>query len=130
MTMEYLNFILSVAAVGLCFVFWHFYRSRSHAGGSIFSRPVSMGAKLEQAPPLKKTISGPSEKELEELAKQAQVEKWRRADPVQRAWLNRPSTDSLEGQKYTYIPSPKSCVPANQAAARNVIDINKYRLVG
>jgi len=88
-----------------------------------------MGAKVEQAPPLKKTVSGPSEKDLEELIMQRQVEKWRRADPVQRAWLNQAHAGSLEGQKYTYEPPRQSRVAANQLAQRNVVDINKYRLM-
>lgn len=88
-----------------------------------------MGAKVEQAPPLKKTVSGPSEKGLEELIMQRQVEKWRKADPVPRAWLNQAQAGSLEGQKYTYVPPRQSRVAANRLAQRNVVDINKYRLM-
>jgi hypothetical protein len=130
--MEYINFILSIAAVGLCFVLLQKNRSRTHAGSLFLTKPRGSGANAGPAPPLKKTVSGPSEKELEALEMEAQVEKWRKADPIQRRWSNR-SADPLSGKKYAYVPPQKSRTSISQAAQRKISTSpngNKFHLIG
>jgi hypothetical protein len=132
MIMEYINFILSIAAVVLCFILLQIHLSRARGDATLFTKQHVTGASRESAPPLKKTISGPSEKELEELVIEKQVEKWRNIDPIQRRWSN-PSADPLGGKKYTYVPPQKSCTSISQAAQRKVSTSpngNKFHLIG
>ena len=130
--MEYIYFVLSIAAIGLCFIFLQKSRSRMHAGGLFLTKPRGSSVNSKPAPPHKKTISGPSEKELEAFRMEEQVEKWRKVNPIQYRW-SKPSADPLSGKKYAYVPPQKSRTSTNQVAQRKVSTSpieNKFHLVG
>jgi hypothetical protein len=132
MIMEYLYFVLSIAAVGLCFALLQKSRSRTHAGGLFLTKPRGSSVNLELAPPLKKIISGLSEKELVALEAEEQVEKWRKADPIQNKWSNR-SVDPLSGKKYTNVSPQKSRKSISHVVQRKVSTSpieNKFQLIG
>ena len=132
MIMEYIYFVLSIAAICFCVLLSQKSRFSAHTGRVALTKPRGSGVNTEPAPPLKKTVSGPSEHELESLEQEKQVEKWRKADPIQRRWTHR-SADPLGGRKYVYVPRKKTSIPSNQVAQQKVstsINGNRFQLIG
>jgi hypothetical protein len=118
MTMEYLFFVISIAAIGFFVIFyWQISTTKRKNAGS----RTDESARLVPAPPLKKTISGPSEKELEEIRFQEKIELWRRGFGVRHAWQNRVHQQSLNGKKYTFEPPRKSRVEERKTAQQSTV---------
>jgi hypothetical protein len=116
MTMEYIYFVSSIAAIGLFVILFWRISATSRKNRALLDE----SARLEPVPPLKKTINGgPSEKELEEIRFQEKVEMWQRGFGVRHAWHNRSNHQSLNGQKYTYEPPRKSRVEERKAAQQS-----------
>jgi hypothetical protein len=106
MTMEYFNFVITIAAVSLVLVLvWRL-------GVSVWKgKQPNSDLNAKPFPPLKKTISGLSRKELEQIDFQGRIDVWQRDHEVRRNRLN--DTDvPLSGKKYTYIRPEKSRVAA------------------
>lgn len=104
--MEYFQFVITIAAGSLVLVLvWRL-------GGSVWkSRQLNSDLNAKPFPPLKKTISGLSRKELEQIDFQGRIDVWQRDHEVRRNRLN--DTDvPLSGKKYTYIRPEKSRVAA------------------
>lgn len=97
--MEYVYFVSTVAATGLIiFLSWKI----STVGNSQqTSRPPGLSA----APPLKKTISGVSEREQEEVSFQSKLETWQKSYHVKRGWYDASDDQPpLSGEKYSFSP--------------------------
>jgi len=113
--MEYIYFVISIAAIGFfLFLYWQISAIKRKNRALLDD-----SARFEPAPPLKKTISGPSEKELEQIRFQEKVEMWQRGFGVRHAWQNRSNHQSLNGTKYTYEPPKKSRVEERKAAQQS-----------
>lgn len=127
--MEYIYFVISIAAIGLFVVlYWHISATRRKNRALL-----DASARLEPAPPLKKTISGPSEKELEQIRFQEKVEMWQRGFGVRHAWHNRSNHQSLNGKKYTYEPPLKSRVEERKAAQHSASSsegLHRWQMIG
>lgn len=111
--MEYIYFVISIAAIGFFVIlYWQISAAKRKNSALLDER-----ARLEPAPPLKKTINGgPSEKELEQISFQEKVELWQRGFGVRHVLQNRSNHQSLSGKKYTYEPPRKSRVEERKAA--------------
>jgi hypothetical protein len=98
-TMEYVYFVGTVAAASLIvFLLVKVVVSLRYSGRT-------RRAGLDPIPPLKKTISGLSDKEKEELAFQSNLDSWQKKYHTQRGWFGSASgSQPLEGQKYTFTP--------------------------
>lgn len=100
--MDYLYFFASVLAIGLVVgLAW-----RSGFMGDRFSSIKELSrAGRKSAPPLKKTIGGLTEKELEHIEFQNRIDAWQRDHEVRRDG-QRPAIP-VNGQKYQFTPSPR-----------------------
>lgn len=127
--MEYIYFVGSIAAIGFFVIlYWQISVAKRKR-----SALLNESARLEPAPPLKKTISGPSEKELEQLRFQEKVEMWQRGFGVRHACQTRSNHQSLNGTKYTYEPPRKSRVEERKAPRRSASasqDLHRWQLIG
>ena len=104
--MEYVYFFTTLAAGSLVLALvWRL-------GVSVWKgRQPNNDLNAEPFPPLKKTISGLSIKELEQIDFQDRIDVWQRDHEVRRAGLVH-SDVPLSGKKYTYIRPEKSRVAA------------------
>lgn len=96
--MEYVYFVSTVAAAGLIiFLSWKYGTGR---------KPQQLSkAGMAAAPPLKKTISGVSEREQEELGLEGKLDAWQRNFYVKRGLIKAADEEQpLSGQKYTFTP--------------------------
>ena len=110
--MEYVYFVITIAASCLVLVLvWHIGVSASKGSSSIFSRQSTSDLSAEPFPPLKKTISGFSSKELERITFQDRIDVWQKDHEVRRTRLNQ-SDVPLSGSKYIYTPPEKRRVAA------------------
>ena len=117
MTMEYIYFVISIAAIGFFVILYLQISATKRKNRGL---RIDESARLEPAPPLKKTINGgPSEKELEEIRFQEKVEMWQKGFGVRHAWYSRASHQSLNGKKYTYEPPRESRVQERKAAQQS-----------
>lgn len=109
MTMEYVYFVITIAAGSLVLVLvWHIGVSGWNA---VFSRQPKSNLNAVPIPPLKKTISGVSINQLEKINFQDRIDVWQREHEVRRNQLNH-SDVPLSGKKYIYTPPEKSRVAA------------------
>lgn len=110
--MDYLYFFASVTAIGLVVgLVW-----RSGFMGERFSSMKELSrAGRQSAPPLKKTIGGLTEKELEHIEFQHRIDAWQRDHEVRRDGT-RPAIP-VNGQKYTFTPSSRNI---SRPSPRNV----------
>jgi len=112
MTMEYVYFVITIAAGSLIFGFvWHIRVSGWKGGSSIFAGQPKSDSNEKSFPPLKKTINGLSRKELEQINFQGRIDVWQKDHEVRRTRLNQ-SAVPLSGSKYTYTPPEKRRVAA------------------
>ena len=110
--MEYVYFVITIAAVSLIFgLVWHIGVSASKGSSSIFVGQPKSDSNEKYFPPLKKTISGFSIKELERINFQDRIDVWQKDHEVRRTRLNQ-SAVPLSGSKYTYTPPEKRRVAA------------------
>lgn len=134
-TMEYIYFVILIAAVGVfLIVYWQISLSRSRNGGPFFGAKQRNTIPIEPPPPVKKTISGPSFKEMERIKFEEKVEMWQRGFGVRHGWHNRCGNDQLlTGKKYTYVPPATSRVADRKAAQPNrnsSPNSNGWQLIG
>lgn len=130
MTMEYIFFVISIAAVGLLIIlFWQIGVSSRKNSGSLSARQHNVSASTELAPPFKKSISGLSAKELERIEFQEKVDIWQRGH---QASTNR-TAEPLSGTKYTFVPQQKSHVAPQKTAQQKIStpsNRHKWQLIG
>jgi len=100
MTMEYVGFTIFIAASGAIIIwFWHRYATVPDAR----SRREKGALPQEPIPPLKRTVSGPRPKELEQVEFLDRIDVWQKEHQVQQERYAR-SLESLNGTKYCYQP--------------------------
>lgn len=131
--MEYVYFVITIAALGsLLGLYWKVCEARKQ-GRSLFSGHRDMGVNLEPPPPLKKVISGLSEKELEQIRFQEKVEIWQRGIGVRSAFQTPSGHQSLNGKKYTYEPPRKSRVEEQKVVPQSAgtsSNLHRWQLIG
>lgn len=112
MTMEYIYFVLSIAAVGFIvnFSFKKIVLGRKSRVSGI-SKRQNTGLIEEPIPPRKRTISGPSIAELDQIEFQSRIGDWQKSHATPGFLFTR-SEESLNGKKYTYDSPHKSRVAA------------------
>lgn len=106
--MEYIGFTMIVAAGGAIFC-WFWLRSY-RAGmktGSGHARQAGNGLPEPPIPPFKRTISGSSAAELQQLEFQRRIDEWQRRHPVLGFRYNS-HLDKLKGEKYTFVPRTRN----------------------
>jgi hypothetical protein len=110
--MEYVYFVITIAAGSLILVLvWRIGISGWKDGSSNLARQPKSSLKAKSIPPLKKTISGISIKELEQIHFQDRIDVWQKDHEVRRTRLNQPAVP-LSGSKYIYTPPEKRRVAA------------------
>ena len=110
--MEYVYFVITIAAGSLIFgLIWHIRVSGWNGGSSIFAGQPKSNSNEKSFPPLKKTISGLSRNELEQINFQGRVDVWQRDHEVRRTRLVHFDVP-LSGKKYMYTPPEKRRVAA------------------
>jgi hypothetical protein len=112
MTMEYVYFIISIAAGCLVLVLvWNISVSVGKGDRSLFARKPGNCLNADPIPPFKKTISGLSRNELDQITFQDRIDVWQKDHEVRRTRLIH-SDVPLSGKKYIYTPPEKSRVAA------------------
>lgn len=101
MIMEYIYFVFSIAAVGMGLaLLWRI-------GNAILSGQQTDLPGRERIPPTKKTISGLSQIELDQIELQGRIDAWQTAHEVRRDQFKK-AAEPVSGRKYEYIPPPKN----------------------
>jgi hypothetical protein len=103
MIMDYLYFFASVTAIGL--VVGLVWRSGFMDDRFLSLKELSRAGR-QSAPPLKKTVGGLTERELEQIEFQNRIDAWQR-DHQAGGDDSRPAIP-VNGQKYTFTPSPRN----------------------
>jgi len=99
--MEYIYFVFSIAAVGMGLaLLWRI-------GNAILSGQQNDLPGRTRVPPTKKTISGLSQIELDQIELQGRIDAWQRGHEVRREQF-RKAAEPVSGRKYEYVPSTKS----------------------
>lgn len=116
--MEYLYFVGTTAVVALVVLLaWNAEKLRA----LVFSGHQQDGVTLDPIPPRRKTVSGPSEKELEQADFQNRMQSWEKRYELRRKLFTQ-SQESLKGQPYIYEPArSEESVP--RPSANNVTPI-------
>jgi len=109
--MGYTEFTIIVAAGGVL-IFWLWHRSYNAVGRN--GRTDANGLPQEPVPPFKRTISGPSQAELEQARFVERINSWQKAHSTP-GKLNGMST-SLSGTKYTYVPRKRNGEPLSTSS--------------
>lgn len=105
MIMEYIYFVLSVAAVGLTLILlWRLFVTKSF---SIVSGQHGIDSGAEPIPPLKKTVSGLSKKDMDQIELQTRIDIWQTSHAVRRM-RGVETDDPVSGKKYEYVTPKKS----------------------
>jgi len=106
--MEYIYFVLSIAAVGLILDFsWKKIVMGRKSKMSGISKRKNTGLIEDPIPPRKRTISGLSIAELDQIEFQSRIDEWQKSHATPRFLFTRPAR-SLNGKKYTYDSPHKS----------------------
>lgn len=99
--MDYIYFVVSIVAVGFILNFaWKKIVLGRKSRRSGISKRQNTGLIEDPIPPRKRTISGPSIAELDQLEFQNKIDAWQKGHQVRQPFFNR-SDRSLEGENYT-----------------------------
>ena len=105
--MGYIAFTMIVAASGALIVwFWHrSYTADRYARFGRGSRSRN-GLPDDPIPPFRRTVSGLSDAEKKRLEFEENIDVWQRRFESRKAALNN-NVDTLQGEKYTFVPGPR-----------------------
>lgn len=111
MIMEYIYFVFTIAAVGTALaLLWR-------TGNAILSdRPNDLPSR-ERIPPTKKTISGLSQLEMDQIELQGRIGAWQKAHEVRRDQFKK-AAEPVSGRKYEYVPRKKSRAATSRRPAQ------------
>lgn len=110
--MEYIYFVVSIAAIGFIINFiWQKSISGRNSRSTGLAKRQKGVVNLERVPRRKNTISGASKLELEHLEFQNRIDAWQKGHEVRRARFVQ-SAETLSGKGYTYNPAHKTGVSA------------------
>jgi hypothetical protein len=105
MVMEYLKFVLAMAAMGILFnLVW---RAFSRDKRTIASRKSTFNPKREPIPPVKRVTDGPSSMETGHVAFEDRIDTWQKNFEVHREQAATTPAIPVNGQKYEFVP-PKT----------------------
>lgn len=110
--MEYISFTVIVAAGG-ALIFWIWYRGYTAEANSTAAR--GNGLPEAPVPPRKRTVSGQTDTETEQIAFQRRMEEWDAAFQARRGKLNG-YAHSLKGTRYTFVPRKRNGEPISNSA--------------
>mgnify|MGYP001815563292 FL=1 len=132
--MEYIYFLLFVAAIGLIFSSYGIANmiNNKKTESSIFSGRRNDVSNAEAIPPVKKTISGLSAREIEHMRFQERIDIWQKEHEVRYAKLFK-SSEPVTGKKYTFKPPQKTRVvqrPVDQPKTGSLPNMQKWQLIG
>lgn len=114
--MEYIYFVVSVAAVGLILnLLWRVFVTKSF---SIVSGQQGIVSDAEAIPLRKNTVCGLSKKDMDRIELQTRIDIWQRSHAVRRM-QGVETNDPVSGKKYEYVPPKKSRV--NRTARRSTV---------
>jgi hypothetical protein len=114
MTMGYVYFVIFIAACGLVIIGYGTFLGYLNNGERLsFFRQANNTPPNEPAPPLKKTVGGISDLEIQRNDLMSKVDIWQREHEQRRSTFNE-AEYSLSGTKYQYEPSGR-----NRTAAVN-----------
>jgi len=109
--MGYTEFTLIVAAGGvLIFWLWH----RGYRAADRNTRLGANGLPQDPIPPFKRTVSGPSEAELETARLVERINSWQKLHSKPGPFNGKPAT--LSGTKYTYVPRKRNGEPLSPSS--------------
>jgi hypothetical protein len=112
--MGYVYFVIFIAACGLVIIGYGTFFGYFNNGERLsFFRQANNTPPKEPAPPLKKTIGGISDLEIQRDELMSKVDIWQKEHEQRRSTFNS-ATYSLSGTKYQYVPSGR-----NRTAAVN-----------
>jgi len=110
--MEYIYFVVSIAAIGLVInYFWKKSDSGRNSKSITLARQQKGGVEMNPVPRRKNTITGASKLELEHIEFQNKIDIWQKGHEARRANFTQ-SAESLSGQSYKYNPAHKTGVSA------------------
>ena len=99
--MEYIKFVIAIAAVGFVVALaWRALFSGEH---SIFARARSFNPGRDPLPPLKRTVDGLAESEIEHMAFEGRIDAWQKSYEARREQFAQRSVP-VSGQKYEFVP--------------------------
>jgi hypothetical protein len=106
--MGYVAFAVIVAAGGalVLWLWWRHYRLLGRMPSFGRARYAANGLPFDPIPPLKKTISGPSERDRERWAFEEQIEAWQKSFRS-RGDHNDTNPHVLKGNAYHYVPQAR-----------------------
>ena len=105
--MGYIAFTMIVAASGALIV-WFWHRSYTADRYARFGRASHLrnGLRDDPIPPVKRALDGLSEAEKKRLEFEGNIDVWQRKFESRKAAFNN-NVDTLEGERYTFVPGPR-----------------------
>ena len=105
--MGYIAFTMIVAASGALIV-WFWHRSYTADRYARFGRTSHSrnGLRDDPIPPVKRALDGLSEAEKKRLEFEGNIDVWQRNFESRKAAFNN-NVDTLQGERYTFVPGPR-----------------------
>jgi hypothetical protein len=114
MTMGYIGFTMFVAASGALIVwFWHRSYTADRYARFRRTRQSRNGLPDDPIPPVKRAVDGLSDAEKRRIEWEEKLDTWQRGFETRKAAFHN-NVDTLQGEKYTFVPGPRR---SNSAAS-------------